>query len=73
MAESGPRAPVFRERLTSKVVGDAFVLGAIPLDQRIALASDEGKPYFKTFKNSETGRAFAQAIDALIEKVEKKG
>ncbi|HET6304616.1 MAG TPA: phosphatidylserine decarboxylase [Myxococcota bacterium] len=38
MAESGPRAPVFRERLTSKVVGDALVLGAIPLGAGVASA-----------------------------------
>jgi phosphatidylserine decarboxylase len=31
MAASGPRAPVFRERLTSKVVGDAWILGSVPL------------------------------------------
>jgi phosphatidylserine decarboxylase len=38
MAASGPRAPVFRERLTSKVVGDAFVLGALPLVVGVASA-----------------------------------
>jgi phosphatidylserine decarboxylase len=31
MAAGGPRAPVFRERLTAPVVGDAWVLGGVPL------------------------------------------
>ena len=38
MAASGPHAPVFRERLTSKVVGDALVLGGVPLALGVASA-----------------------------------
>jgi phosphatidylserine decarboxylase len=38
MAASGPHAPVFRERLTSRIVGDALVLGGVPLVLGVASA-----------------------------------
>jgi Mrp family chromosome partitioning ATPase len=47
-------------------------LGRIPLDPKITQASDEGKPFLKSFQDSASAQAIAKAIDKLIETVEKK-
>ncbi len=45
-------------------------LGRIPLDPEIARACDEGKPYITAFAESESAKAFAAALDPMIEKME---
>ena len=47
-------------------------LGRIPLDPRIAQACDQGAPYFQTFADSESAKAFAGAIALLISALEKR-
>ncbi|HUT52282.1 MAG TPA: Mrp/NBP35 family ATP-binding protein [bacterium] len=70
----GKTTDVFKSGGGEKMARDMNVpfLGRIPLDPKITEASDQGKPYLKSFKDSESAKAFARAIDALIEKVEKK-
>ncbi len=70
----GKTTDVFKAGGGEKMARDMDVpfLGRIPLDPKITQASDDGKPYVKSFKDSESAKAFATAIDALIETVEKK-
>lgn len=47
-------------------------LGRVPLDPQIAAACDSGTPYLRAFMDSESSRAFSEALDKLIASVEAK-
>jgi ATP-binding protein involved in chromosome partitioning len=54
----------------AKDMGEKF-LGRIPLDPEITSASDDGKHYITTFKDSETAKSFSKTLEPLIEELEK--
>ena len=42
-------------------------LGRVPLDPKIVMASDSGKPYMDTYTDTATAKAFSQVIRPILE------
>lgn len=70
----GKTTEIFKSGGGEKMAGEMNVpfLGRVPLDPAIALASDAGRPCLTALQESESAKAFARAIDPLIERLEKK-
>lgn len=66
--ECGARTEIFKSgggESMAKEIGVPF-LGRIPVDPAIVTASDDGKPFCQRFAETETAKAFAQAIKPIL-------
>jgi Mrp family chromosome partitioning ATPase len=68
----GKRVDIFNQGGGEVMAGDMDVpfLGRIPIDPDIVQAGDAGKPFIRAFAGSEAARAFAKAIDSMLERLE---
>jgi len=68
----GKTTDIFKSGGGEKMAHDMNVpfLGRIPLDPQIAQVCDQGTPYLSAFMQSESAKAFSNALEKLIASVE---
>jgi len=70
----GETTEIFKSGGGEKMAADMNVpfLGRVPMDPEIARACDQGTPYISSFAESESAKAFSNALELLIAAVEGK-
>jgi Mrp family chromosome partitioning ATPase len=69
----GQRTDLFKSgggRKMADLVGVPF-LGEVPFDPGIVRASDDGRPYIRSFSQSEAAKAFEKIVQIVNEKMER--
>jgi ATP-binding protein involved in chromosome partitioning len=69
----GKPIEVFEGGMGRRVAGEMGVpfLGSIPIDPRISLDSDSGRPFVEGHPDSAAANAFGEIVDKIVEVVEK--
>ena len=65
----GKKIDLFKEGGGVKIAAELGVpfLGKIPLEPKIVISADEGKPFITTQPDSEASRAFSKIVDKIAE------
>ena len=65
----GEKVEIFKRGGGERMARDMGIpfLGAVPLDPRMVEAGDDGTPFLESYGESETARAFDEAIRRLLE------
>ena len=64
----GKRVDIFKSGGGKEMASDMGVpfLGQIPIEPKIVETGDSGKPYFESYRDSDTGKAFETVIRPLL-------
>jgi ATP-binding protein involved in chromosome partitioning len=69
----GERIDMFSSGGGEKLAKDAGIpfLGRIPLDPEVVKSGDQGRPYLAAARDTETGRAYREVVDRVLEELAK--